>query len=266
MESTMDSLTLKNRVEDGVAQMRKLYQEFQDKQKGSDAVREFLRKAFKDDALLRRYLIGGKYRSTHAFDTLRSYAEVRFNKYPEMFPATLPPKEYLLRDNQPIFGVLKGLKPYKITCGTRRTAGWDPDKCSIQELNILTLSVFERVLLDEDGLNNGLIFVQDNSGMGMAQAKHYTLGTMLRILNIYWYSFPLKVKGVYFVNVPSVLTYVYDLKKPFMPKKLQERFLLTTTSRGFKDLHQHVSPDFLPKALGGNLEAREAIDSEFMEL
>ncbi|ODM92881.1 Retinaldehyde-binding protein 1 [Orchesella cincta] len=265
----MDSFTPESRAENGVTQMRQFYQEFQDKQKVSDAVRDFLANSFKDEALLRRYLIGRKYRPKHAFDTLRSYAEVRFNKYPEMFPATLPPKEYLLCDNQPIFGVLKGRDSkgrrivYFQTC---KTAGWDPDKCSIQELNILTLSVFERVLLDEDGLNNGLIFVQDNSGMGTAQAKHYTLGTMLRILNIYWYSFPLKVKVVYFVNVPSVLTYVYDLKKPFLPKKLQERFLLITTSRGFKDLHQRLSPDILPKALGGNLEAREAIDSEFMEL
>ncbi|ODM86826.1 hypothetical protein Ocin01_19856 [Orchesella cincta] len=60
-------------------------------QKGSDRVRDFLAKAFQDEAVLLMYLIGRKYRPLHAFTSLHSYAEMRFDKYPKLFPATLPP-------------------------------------------------------------------------------------------------------------------------------------------------------------------------------
>ncbi|CAL8116927.1 unnamed protein product [Orchesella dallaii] len=262
----MSDLHPESIVEDGLKEMRQYYAEFCDKQKGSVAVRNFLVDAFSDEAVLLRYLIGRKYRPKHAWDTLRSYAEVRFDKYPEMFPAVLPPKEYLFCENKPIFGILKERDSKGRRIAYFQLSGWDTDKCSLEELSILTLPIFERALCDEDCLNNGLIFIQDGSGMGMAHAKHYTMRAMLRYLNIYWYSFPMKVKGVYFVNVPPFLTFLYAMIKPFLPKKLTERFLLSTTSRGFQDLHVRLPPSILPKCLGGTLDTDEAIDPQFLSL
>ncbi|ODM88364.1 Retinaldehyde-binding protein 1 [Orchesella cincta] len=243
----MGNFNKDNGIEDGIKQMRELYQ------------------AFQDEAVLVMYLIGRKYRPVHAFTTLRSYAEMRFDKYPELFPATLPPKEYLIHDNQPIFGILKGRDSKGRRIAFFQIGGWDTAKCSIDDLAILALPVFERALRDQDCLNNGLIFVQETSGATMAHAKQHTLRAILRFINIYWYSFPLKLKGVYFVNVPSFCTYIYAMIKPFLPKKLKERLLITTTSRGVKDVHQRISPDILPKILGGDLETWEAIDTDFID-
>ncbi|CAL8116925.1 unnamed protein product [Orchesella dallaii] len=134
----MSDLNQENTVEDGLKEMRQYYAEFCDKQKGSTAVRNFLVEAFNDDALLLRYLIGRKYRPKHAWDTLRSYAEVRFDKYPEMFPAVLPPKEYLFCENKPIFGILKERDSKGRRIAFFQLSGWDTDKCSLEELSILT--------------------------------------------------------------------------------------------------------------------------------
>jgi len=253
-------------VEEGLSKMRQYYQEFDDKQKGSPSVRDFLAKAFTDDELLLRYLIGRKYRPKHAWETLRCYAQVRFVRYPEMFPAILPPKDFLFREGKPIFGILKERDSEGRRIAYFQLSGWDTNKCSLEQLLIHSVPMFEKGLTDHDCLNNGLIFVQECSGMGMAHAKHYSLRTMLKLVNMYWYSFPLKLKRVYFVNMPNFLTYLYAMIKPFLPKKFKERFVLSTTSRGFEELHEHLDPSILPTCLGGDLEVEEAIDMEFQQI
>ncbi|CAL8116923.1 unnamed protein product [Orchesella dallaii] len=99
-----------SQVDQGLKEMREWYQEFQEKENASKDVCQFLENSFKDEALLRRFLIGRKYRVKHACETLQTYAEMRFDKYPDMFPAYVPEKEcFLVEDEQenPIFGVLK---------------------------------------------------------------------------------------------------------------------------------------------------------------
>ncbi|ODM89583.1 Retinaldehyde-binding protein 1 [Orchesella cincta] len=254
-------------VETGLKEMRQIYKEFQGKEIGNKSVNDFLATSFNDEALLKRYLIGRKYRPQHAFDTLLSYAEVRFVKYPEMFPAVLPPKELLLRDNQPVFGILKGRDSQGRIVGYFRSGAWDPSKCTLEELAIIVIPIMEKALLNKDCLNNGIVFVHESGGMGFSHAKHYTFSAIIRFLNIYWHSFPLKVKGLYLVNVPTIFTYIYTMIKPFFPKKLQDRVIFfSTTSRKFKELHQRLSPDILPTFLGGTLDPREANDPEFIDL
>ncbi|CAL8116929.1 unnamed protein product [Orchesella dallaii] len=246
-------------------EMREYYEEFSDKQKGSCEVREFLANAFKDDALLLRYLIGRKYRPKHAWETIRSYAEVRFDKYPEMFPATLPPKDFLFRDNEPIFGILKGRDSKGRRIVYFKLNGWDMKKFSLDELIMLTVPIVEKALWDDDCLKNGLVFVHDCSGASFTHARHYTMSIMLRVINIYWFSFPLMFKGAYYVKIPSFLTYIYAMMKPFLPKKLKERILILTPNQGLTDLHERLPPNILPKFLGGNLETNEAVDHQFFE-
>ncbi|ODM89584.1 Clavesin-1 [Orchesella cincta] len=262
----MVKLNQETRVVDGLTEMRQIYKDYDAAEIGNEAVREFLATSFQDEALLTRYLIGRKYRPQHAFDTLLSYAEVRFVKYPDMFPATVPPKENFIRDNEPIFGILKGRDSEGRLVGYFRSGMWDPSKCTLEDLARTALPVMEKVLLNDDCLNNGLVFIHESGGMGFAHAKHYTFSLIMRMLNIYWHSFPMKLKGLYLVNVPSVFTYIYTMAKPFAPKKLKDRILLSTTSRKFKDLHQRISPDILPTFLGGTLDPREANDPEFIDL
>ncbi|ODM92033.1 hypothetical protein Ocin01_14649 [Orchesella cincta] len=71
--------------QDGIAEMRHLINDFLSSKQGSSKVREYISSVAQDDNRLRIYLNGRKYRANYAWDTLKRYAEVRFDEYPEHF-------------------------------------------------------------------------------------------------------------------------------------------------------------------------------------
>lgn len=44
------------------------------------------------------------------------------------------------------------------------------------------------------------------------------------------------------------------------------QFLLSHTGKKFEPLHERISPDILPKVLGGKLEAHEAVDESMLRV
>ncbi|ODM88953.1 Alpha-tocopherol transfer protein [Orchesella cincta] len=246
---------------EGLKEMRCLSDEYFDKGEGSKPVRDYLLKACEDEVVLIRYLKGRKFRPKHAWDTLRRNAEIRFETYPEIFPSSLPKNAMWLIENYAI-GFLKARDSKGRRIGFFNGSLWDPEKYSMELLTIVATYYAELMLKDKDAMDNGVVFIQQCSGMGMKHAKLYTIPSMLRLINVFWYSYPLKLKGVYYINVPVLLTFLYGIIKPFFPNKLKERFLMTSTTKKFEALHEKLSPDILPKCLGGNLEYHEAVDTE----
>ncbi|ODM89225.1 Clavesin-1 [Orchesella cincta] len=73
-------------------------------------------------------------------------------------------------------------------------------------------------------------------------------------------AYPIKLKGLYYVNVPSYVKYVFKIIQPFLSKKLKERMVIMGTGERFETLHKIVSPDLLPKFLGGVYENETAFE------
>ncbi|ODM89226.1 Retinaldehyde-binding protein 1, partial [Orchesella cincta] len=67
-------------------EIRRLISEFLSSEKGSAKVREYISTVAHDDKRILIYLKGRKYRAAYAWETLKRYAEVRFDEYPELFP------------------------------------------------------------------------------------------------------------------------------------------------------------------------------------
>jgi hypothetical protein len=255
--------SLINKELEGIIGMKGMIQEYLGTGGGSEAVREFLVKAGEDDELLLRFLKGRKYKTKHAWETLKRNGEVRFDDYPEVFPQAFPKAALTLLDNH-IAGVLKGRDSKGRRVIYFNGNEWDTEKHSLELVTTFCAFSAERMLLDEDCMNNGLVIVKECSSIGWKQAKEYTLASMLRLMNVFLFAYPLKVKAMYYVNVPYFLTFIYGIIKPFLPKKFKERFVLTSTSKKFEDLHKHLSPEILPKCLGGKLEAHEAVDRDLL--
>ncbi|CAL8116901.1 unnamed protein product [Orchesella dallaii] len=248
---------------DLLAEMRYSIQEFLDDGEGSPDVREYLASAIEDDSFLLIYLKGRKYRVKHAWETLKRNAEVRFNDYPEVFPENLSEVFYPFL-KKGAMGILKGRDKFgrRVICSN--SAEWNPDEVSIDQLTAASTYFVDRLLLDEDAMNNGIVYVQNNDGIGWKHLKQYTLPVMLRFLNILWYSYPLKVGGVYHVNCPSYARYINSIIKPFLSKKLKERFIISTVNdKKFTYLNEKLSPKILPKFLGGDLENEDAFEMDF---
>ncbi|ODM88949.1 Retinaldehyde-binding protein 1 [Orchesella cincta] len=250
----------------GLEELKYLLREFLKSEDGHPKVREYLSSAIEDKPLLLAYLQGRKYSVDHAWKTLKRQAEVRFIEYPEVFQESTP--DFILpfiRDG--IFGLLKARdqKGRRIIC--YNMGKWNPDEISVQKIATAGTFFLDLALREKDSMiSNGLIFIQNNSGVGMKHVKAYTLPDMLRIWNIYYHAYPVKVKGVYYVNVPYYCQFIYKIMKPFVTKKFKERLIISTTDKGFEVLHQNVSPTILPKFLGGVLENEEAFDKELLGL
>lgn len=64
-------------------------------------------------------------------------------------------------------------------------------------------------------------------------------------------SFPLRVHAVHVVRAPWPFDLVWRVFRPFVSSAMRERLYLHGSDLG--SLHQHISPDCLPKRYGGQL-------------
>ncbi|ODM86908.1 Retinaldehyde-binding protein 1 [Orchesella cincta] len=163
-------------------------------------------------------------KSGEGSEKLKRNAEVRFDKYPEVFPTERVDVIGQLK-KYGVVGILKARDKLGRRIILLNAEKWDPDEISSEQMTIMGL-----YLLEEG-----------------------------------FYSYPLKVKGIYYVNVPIYLAYLYKLVKPFLTTKFKERLKLSTKNNTFETLHENFSPDLLPKCLGGILEDEDAFDWEFLE-
>ncbi|ODM89227.1 Mariner Mos1 transposase [Orchesella cincta] len=204
------------------------------------------------------------YRADYAWETLKRYAEVRFDEYPELFPDDTHDTASQIK-TLGVMAMLKSRDEFGRRIVYVNGEKWNPDEISFDLMTTFGIYFTERELFDDDVMTNGIIFIHNCSGMGFKHARMFTLRNMLKWLNIYWRARPLKVGGVYFINVPSFAVYLVKLIKPFFSQKLKERFIVSTRDKKFETLHEKLSPNLLPKCLGGTQEDDEAFDWEFLQ-
>ncbi|CAL8116893.1 unnamed protein product, partial [Orchesella dallaii] len=107
--------------------------------------------------------------------------------------------------------------------GVWNAENWNPDEISLDQICAIAAYYMDSLLFDEDALNNGLVIIFNCAGMGLKQGRQFTLRAMLRFLYVFWYAYPIKVKGIYVINVPFYLQYLYQIISPFFTKKLKQR-------------------------------------------
>ncbi|ODM86907.1 Retinaldehyde-binding protein 1 [Orchesella cincta] len=183
-----------------------------------------------DDSLLLIYLRGRKHRVNQAFDTLKRKAEVRFDEYPEVFPEEVPDALSNLA-KRGVYGLTKTRDKFgrRIICFN--TGEWNPNELPFEEFGGAATHFYDKMILDKDVINNGLIIIQNCGGMGLKHARQYTLHNMLLILNVFCLAYPIKLKGLYYVNVPSYVKYLFKIIQPFLSKKLKERMVIMGTGK-----------------------------------
>ncbi|ODM86898.1 Retinaldehyde-binding protein 1 [Orchesella cincta] len=248
---------------DGLKELKSSITEFLRSGESSLAVREFISSVSENDLKLVTYLKGRKYSPNHAWETLLRYAEVRFNEYPEVFSEALP-DGFLPLFKTGVMGFLKTRDDLGRRIVYFNGGKWEPSEISLEQMTSAATHFIDRLMLDEDVINNGVIIVQNCTGMGMKHFKAYSLRGMLQQINIFCYAYPVKVKACYYLNVPFYALYLHKLVKPFLSKKLKERFIVSTTDRQFEVLHENISPKLLPKLLGGVCDNDEVTDWDLL--
>lgn len=63
---------------------------------------------------------------------------------------------------------------------------WDTNVYNITDLTNGFLQLTEKLLLDVDAIENGVVMIGDAEEMGVYYARHFGLNAMLRIVNTLW--------------------------------------------------------------------------------
>jgi len=139
---------------------------------------------------------------------------------------------------------------------------WDPKSMSFIDMLKSNFCVVDTITRRHLTQLNGVIYIFDMSGLGLAHARAitpYCLKTMLGLTE----GFPLKIKEIHFINHPSFFNAVIAIGKMFMKPKMKQR--LQFHGYNVASLHEFIDPAILPKVYGGCLEDEEFEEEGFVQ-
>ncbi|XP_043247264.1 alpha-tocopherol transfer protein-like [Amphibalanus amphitrite] len=218
-----------------------------------------------DDEFLLRFLRARKFDYDSSFQMLQQYYWTRA-RHQHLFDRLLPStQERVLRHG------LQMVLPQRDPNGCRvfvfRPGAWDPSAVTMDDIFISNVLLLEHMAREQATQVCGVVAIQDFTGFGFHQMKHFTTEHIRRMISILQGSFPLRFKGFHFVFEPRVFYWAFAAVKPFLSKKLADRLYFHGSN--LKSLHAHFPRDSLPAQLGGSAPgyggeelARQLLDSE----
>ncbi|XP_026275123.1 clavesin-1-like [Frankliniella occidentalis] len=102
-----------------------------------------------------------------------------------------------------------------------------------------------------------------NYSSNHAKIMAMSLTTMKNYLTCTLNALPVRVKHLHFVNAPSMFTTTFSLIQPMLKEKLRKRVLM---HKSLKSLYAHVSPQYLPRDMGGELPSTEEMEVELRKI
>jgi len=143
---------------------------------------------------------------------------------------------------------------------------WDIDIHDMDHVSVAISYAIDELMKSVETQKKGFIFIIDFSGVGHMRGA-YILSKLTRqqiMLGItaYQNTFPVKIGGIFAVNVPFVVSTTYSAFKYFIKKKLRDRVHFNYS--GPQTLHKHFSKEFLPESLMGNMPDEMCQDQEFL--
>lgn len=207
-------------------------------------------KACTDAGFLLRFLRARKFDLTRAYDLLVNYYAVR-NTYPELLsdmkPSTV--KMCIELGNTHIL-------PGRCEDGSRvllfRPGLWDPRTSDIKITDLLRmnlLSVEQLLKEDEEVQIHGIQFCLDASNVGRYHALEIAKGWPGVMISIFQDALPMRLKGIHYINEPTIMSYIFSFIKPFLKEKTKQR--LHFHGHDLSDLQKTIPKDILPETYGG---------------
>ncbi|KAH8026621.1 hypothetical protein HPB51_022596 [Rhipicephalus microplus] len=111
----------------------------------------------------------------------------------------------------------------------------------------------ECLLLDEETQIRGVVGVEDLKGLSVHHILELTPSFLRMLITLAQDTFPVRVKGMYFINTPTVFEGIYNIfMRPFISTKLKSRVHLV--KGGLSELSDVFPLESLPKEYGGTKE------------
>ncbi|MCL4140573.1 UNVERIFIED_CONTAM: hypothetical protein GTU68_002396, partial [Idotea baltica] len=107
------------------------------------------------------------------------------------------------------------------------------------------------VLLDEDEQHTitGVTQIIDLQGVTGAHALQMTPSLVKKAMTIWQDGYPMRPKGLHYINTPPSFETVFSIFRSFMKEKMRKRVQIHGNS--LESLHKHISKEVLPIEYGG---------------
>ncbi|XP_064480890.1 alpha-tocopherol transfer protein-like [Ornithodoros turicata] len=200
-----------------------------------------------DAPFLLRFLRARKLDVDRAFQLIKNYYNCR-RTYKEVYDQLLPSqvKKNLVYNYQ-------SLLPHRDHRGRAvllvKSGAWDPGDYSPDEMFKTNTMCMEQAILDPDTQINGVVMINDLKGLGLHHVRHCPPSHFIKVIHLAQDGFPAKFKALHIVNEPFFMRAFMAVLMPFMKEKFRKRIFFH--GNDMTSLHQHISPDALPREYGG---------------
>ncbi|XP_037659413.1 alpha-tocopherol transfer protein [Choloepus didactylus] len=211
------------------------------------------------DAFLLRFLRARDFDLDLAWRLLKNYYKWRA-ECPEI-SADLHPRSIFGLLQAGYLGVLRSRDPTGSKVLIYRIAHWDPKVFTAYDAFRVSLITSELIVQEVETQRNGIKAVFDLEDWQFSHALQITPSVAKNIAAVLTDSFPLKVRGIHFVNEPIIFQAVFSMIKPFLTEKIKQRIHM----HGYnykQSLTQHF-PGILPLEYGGEDFSMEDICQEW---
>lgn len=204
----------------------------------------------KDDAFLLRFLRAKKFDYDRAFNLIVRHYEMRADEKNKQLFTNLRPSAIKHVLDAGVTGVL----PHRDKLGRKvilfRPGKWDPSLYPLDDVfrtNFLTLS---KLIQDEATQVSGVVMMMDLGDIGWAQARNISPFYAKRVMSLLQDCFPMRFKGMHYLNEPVIFDAIFAVVRPFMKEKLLQR--LHFHGKNYAELREFIDVEHLPQDYGGN--------------
>lgn len=128
---------------------------------------------------------------------------------------------------------------------------WNPKSYGIHLLFRAVILAIEIGMIEPKTQVSGVHVILDLEKLTLTHIMQVNPSTAKLIMDFIQYCIPIRLKGIHVVNQPIIFNVGYAIFKPFLTEKFKKRLKFHGTN--WSSLHEHVSPDSLPKKYGGNM-------------
>ncbi|XP_063224844.1 alpha-tocopherol transfer protein-like [Bacillus rossius redtenbacheri] len=199
-----------------------------------------------DDVWLERFLYGCKYRLAKCKAVLDMYYTVR-GAVPELYSNRDPLDSDVVQMSKTVF---VSPVPRLTPAGRRLTflglLDADPARWDLQAQARRSLMLADLHLQLESCL--GVEYVCDLQGVSLAHVARSPPALVRRFLLCFQDAFPVRIKGLHFINAPVFVDAILSVFKPFLKEKIRNRIHIHSSLESLYDLFPR---DMLPNEYGG---------------
>ncbi|XP_062559227.1 alpha-tocopherol transfer protein-like [Armigeres subalbatus] len=203
-----------------------------------------------DDQFLVNFLRGCKYSLEKTKEKLENYYTVK-SAIPEFFD-NRDPTNAKIQENA-MLGVNLPLPHTMGPDGPRivlaRMGSYDPSLYSIVDIMKVCYMISDLLLLNDDTtVIAGHMVLVDLRGLSLATLSQFS-PTFIKKMTSVIEAFPIRIKGIHFVNPSTGFDALFRMFHGFLSKKIQDRIAVHDN---FDGLHQVIPKSFLPEEYGGS--------------